>query len=544
MMESQTPKFQHKRSGVVLPPGLAVPTRPQASRRRSARRLLPFWIGLALLQLGIGSVLWLQPAVPDSLVAGLVAADLGVTLVLIGLSTVLIVVLMRSLRTERRLRVEQQALIDALPTGLALWDRDDRLELMNADFRLLYGDLGDSLEPGARFEDLLRAAVSQGLVPEAAADPESWIRARLAQHQAPGPAILRQMPDGRWRRIVEQRLPDSRLLSHSIDVTELMRAHRASELARTRLEDAIEALPAGFELYDAEDRLVLVNSLVKSQYPLLADLWDQGLTWEQLVRAHRARGGLSNLEQDFEVWLRDRRAQRISGGPARLQSAVPGKWIRSFERRTRDGGLVGVRVDVSEQIERESALTQLNAQLDSVNEDLRRLAETDPLTGLGNRRAFEKALATALSQPPGAALLLLDVDHFKRYNDRYGHPAGDAVLRRIAGVLMAALRSPVDVVARIGGEEFAVLLPGTNLADAHEMGRRCLALLADADIAHADSPMGSRVTASMGVAHAGGSSEGHPGADLLQRADAALYRAKSGGRNQVVAARPLEADHR
>jgi diguanylate cyclase (GGDEF)-like protein len=473
----------------------------------------------------------------------LVAADIGVTLVLIGLGTLLISALIRSLRTERRLREEQQALIDALPTGLALWSPDDRLELMNADFRRLYGDIGEGLRPGARFEDLLRAAVARGLVPEAAADPQHWIAARLEQHLAPGPAVLRQMPDGRWRRIVEQRLPDGRMLSHSIDVTELMQAHRASELSRTRLEDAIEALPAGFELYDAEDRLVLVNSQVKLQYPLLADLWDQGLTWEQLVRAHRARGGLSNLAQDFEAWMHDRHAQRRTGEPARLHAVVPGKWIRRFERRTRDGGLVGVRVDVSEQIEREHALTQLNAQLDSVNEDLRRLSETDALTGLGNRRAFDRVLADSLADPAGAALMLLDVDHFKRYNDCYGHPAGDAVLRRIAGVLMAALRSPADVVARIGGEEFAVLLPGTDLADAHEMGRRCLALLADADIAHAGSPMGSRVTASMGVAHAYGSSEGNPGADLLQRADAALYRAKSGGRDRVVSAWPSDADH-
>jgi diguanylate cyclase (GGDEF)-like protein len=536
LVRPQTPDPPHQHSGNPLPSSPAASAARQTSVRRSAWRLLPFWIGLALLQLAIGAGLWLQPAASDAVFAGLVAADIGVTLVLIGLGTVLIVALVRSLRTERRLREEQQALIDALPTGLALWSPDDRLKLINADFRRLYGDIGEGLMPGARFEDLLRAAVAQGLVPQAVADPEAWIAARLEQHRSPGPAVLRQMHDGRWRRLVEQRLPDGRLLSHSIDVTELMQAHHASELARTRLEDAIEALPAGFELYDAEDRLVLVNSLVKSQYPLLADLWDQGLTWEQLVRAHRARGGLLDIAQDFEAWVLDRHTQRRSDGPARLQATAPGQWISSFERRTRDGGLVGVRVDVSEQIEREKALTRLNAQLDSVNEELRRMAETDALTGLGNRRGFEKALATSLAEPSGAALLLLDVDHFKRYNDRYGHPAGDAVLRRIAGVLMAALRSPADVVARIGGEEFAVLLPGTNLFDASEMGRRCLALLADADIAHADSPMGSRVTASMGVAYACGVSEGVPGADLMQRADAALYRAKSGGRNQVVAA--------
>lgn len=118
------------------------------------------------------------------------------------------------------------------------------------------------------------------------------------------------------------------------------------------------------------------------------------------------------------------------------------------------------------------------------------------------------------------------------------------MLRRIAGVLMAALRSLTDLVVRIGGEEFAVLLPGTGLVDAHERARRCLALLADADIAHAGSPIGSPVTASLGVAHGCGASECSAAADLLQRADAALYRAKSGGRNRVVAAWPPEADHR
>lgn len=168
--------------------------------------------------------------------------------------------------------------------------------------------------------------------------------------------------------------------------------------------------------------------------------------------------------------------------------------------------------------------------------ELARLAKTDVLTGLPNRRHFETVFAQAwgTSRRTGAplALILIDADHFKRYNDRYGHAVGDAVLRGLADSLSASVRRPGDLVARVGGEEFAVLLPGTD----HDGAMRVSETIHRAIAGFAMPSVGidpGTVTVSLGLAvdSGGGTAE-----DLYRRADAALYEAKAGGRNQTRSA--------
>lgn len=173
-----------------------------------------------------------------------------------------------------------------------------------------------------------------------------------------------------------------------------------------------------------------------------------------------------------------------------------------------------------------------------------RLASVDSLTGLTNRRRFFNLAAQELarSQRYGSALaiVLVDLDHFKRINDEHGHLIGDRALAHAASILAREGRA-IDVVARYGGEEFAILLPMTNTSGAKEMAERCARQLADAPL-QVDGLAPIRITASMGVACA----EGQPtGAieELLRAADAALYRAKERGRDRVeVAALPISAD--
>ena len=169
-----------------------------------------------------------------------------------------------------------------------------------------------------------------------------------------------------------------------------------------------------------------------------------------------------------------------------------------------------------------------------------RLANQDALTGAANRRAvleaLDRALATASRQRTPLALLMLDIDHFKRVNDQYGHLAGDQVLRHFVHVVRQRLRAP-DVLGRYGGEEFVVLLPGTGLAGAEQLAQQ----LCQAVQAAPCDWQGQRiaVTVSVGIASA---VEGHPpdAATLLHAADQALYRAKDNGRNRVeVAPQPL-----
>lgn len=154
---------------------------------------------------------------------------------------------------------------------------------------------------------------------------------------------------------------------------------------------------------------------------------------------------------------------------------------------------------------------------------------SDALTGVGNRRRLEQSLAAEIARARrnGGALsaLMVDLDHFKQVNDRYGHAAGDDVLARFASLLVSHARAS-DVVARYGGEEFVVLLPHVDLARAAAFGERIRGLLAGLAI----DPLPAPITASFGAAELRAEDTGD---SLLQRADEALYRAKAGGRNRV-----------
>lgn len=172
---------------------------------------------------------------------------------------------------------------------------------------------------------------------------------------------------------------------------------------------------------------------------------------------------------------------------------------------------------------------------------LRSLAFVDGLTGVANRRQFDERLALewARAQRHGHALslLLVDVDHFKAYNDRYGHQAGDEALRRVAACLTEQMRRGTDLVARYGGEEFVCLLPDTDSEQALALARRIVETVALMAIPHAASPVAPVLTASVGVATRRGAIQpGWTSAALLGLADTQLYEAKRLGRARACAA--------
>jgi diguanylate cyclase (GGDEF)-like protein/PAS domain S-box-containing protein len=177
-----------------------------------------------------------------------------------------------------------------------------------------------------------------------------------------------------------------------------------------------------------------------------------------------------------------------------------------------------------------------------LEEQLSTLSLTDGLTGLSNRRAFDEALARewnrTLREGSQISLLLLDIDHFKEFNDRYGHQVGDDCLRAVAASLKGAVR-PTDVIARYGGEEIAVILPGTDTAGAVELAEKMRSGIEALCLTHEGRPEGGgHVTASIGAATA---LARHGGTillpeSLLLAADTAMYKAKAGGRNRVATA--------
>ena len=186
--------------------------------------------------------------------------------------------------------------------------------------------------------------------------------------------------------------------------------------------------------------------------------------------------------------------------------------------------------------ELEKRVAERTAALQDLALELERHARIDGLTGIGNRRFFDEQLDSAwgdhLRRDSELALILVDVDHFKRFNDALGHVEGDAALRAVADVLDLTASRPRDVVARYGGEELAVILPDTGETGACHLAEEMRAAIEDLAIGHPESEFGV-VTASIGVAALRPSAT-HAAEHLVQLADAALYRAKAGGRNRVA----------
>jgi diguanylate cyclase (GGDEF)-like protein len=182
-------------------------------------------------------------------------------------------------------------------------------------------------------------------------------------------------------------------------------------------------------------------------------------------------------------------------------------------------------------------------ELETANQRLEKLAITDGLTNLHNHRFFHERLALEAERSQRSrhelALLMVDVDHFKLYNDRHGHPAGDVVLRQVAQLLAEGRRAN-DIVARYGGEEFALILVDTPKGQAAELGERLRQRIAAHAFPHGDEQPGGKLTVSVGVAAM--PDDAQTCAALLDAADGALYAAKRAGRNRVrVAEGPVIA---
>ncbi|MBV8850519.1 MAG: diguanylate cyclase [Methylobacteriaceae bacterium] len=215
-------------------------------------------------------------------------------------------------------------------------------------------------------------------------------------------------------------------------------------------------------------------------------------------------------------------------------------WLESSLRVARDAsarpdGIVAVTRDIN-------ARKKLEAQL-------RELSRTDGLTGIPNRRAFDEALSMewrrALRESgTSLSLALIDIDHFKKFNDEYGHPAGDDCLRLVASAISVTLQRPGDIAARFGGEEFALLLPDTDTKGAKIIAERVRDAVMAIAIPHAGNSPQQVVTISLGIAtmRSSGLSKEQPDAKILvNAADSALYEAKRLGRNRTHAAPPLRS---
>lgn len=248
----------------------------------------------------------------------------------------------------------------------------------------------------------------------------------------------------------------------------------------------------------------------------------------------------SRMHPDDRQWVVDYCVAQSKAGidhEADYRAAVSDgtyRWIRDVVHVVRDAAgnteaLVGFMFDISERKSTEERLLALQRELED-------LSFKDGLTGLLNRRRFDSLLATEWAaarrtQHP-LSLILVDIDHFKQYNDRYGHVRGDECLKKVAAALSGCSSRPRDFVARFGGEEFVVVLPETDAGGAKRIADKCAERLATANIPH-ETATGGRLTLSMGVGTIVPTSDDVEVA-FIEAVDHCLYEAKAAGRNTIV----------
>ena len=365
---------------------------------------------------------------------------------------------------------------------------------------------------------------------------------------------------------------ETQIVAYSIaqDVQVLRAAfERFAELTRRKIDNENEMLQVAARIVErvgeASDRqrtgiarqimwiatsMVLAGGVVLVLWALLGRRFVQGLTrpLTELVEMSgslargdyarrievRAPDELGDLAQGFNVM-----AATVQGQIETLRATDRELRARTAQLETANAAL-GEAKTAAEALSAslEVKVRERTEALETANRQLTELTVTDALTGLANRRHFDLALVEewARAQRSGQplALLMVDVDFFKPYNDHYGHQAGDDCLRRVAHFLRGAARRAGDLVARYGGEEFAVVAADTDLAAALSLAEAMRATVAAAAIPHAVTPVaGGTATVSIGVAVTV-SKFGETPERLLLRADAALYLAKSQGRNRVA----------
>lgn len=310
-----------------------------------------------------------------------------------------------------------------------------------------------------------------------------------------------------------------------------------ADAAKSRLQQVFDHLDIGLVVYDADDRLCLWNADFARLYAVAAPLLKPGTRFEELLRYTLANGNVTTPPEDPEAWIAERLQQHQTPQAPLLRALPGGRWRRITEQRLPDGGTLSYSVDVTQLIQQEQALREAQRSAQEAIERLSLMTETDALTGIANRLALDKHLAEECARVRRhgfpLSVLLIDIDYFKAYNDTYGHAAGDECLRRVAQLLANCARRPGDVAARLGGEEFVLILPHMGSAAAALHAENCLRAVSDAAIPHAQSGVAHHVTLSIGVACTEGSVSGFDPTSLLARADAAMYRAKRSGRHAV-----------
>jgi diguanylate cyclase (GGDEF)-like protein/PAS domain S-box-containing protein len=464
--------------------------------------------------------------------------------------------------TEKDLRESQaqlQLIMDASPIGIG-WTKHGKLEYINKKLTELFGYQLEELD---NIEHMNKLAFPDETLRKEVVEP--WTREVAAARTAGRPAPALEAPvvckDGRVRygMINISWIGNRRLINFS-DITDRWRA----ELHNQARNKVLELIATGASL--TETLNTLINNLEEEEpgihgsillldtdgwhlrtgaAPSLPDFYNQAIDGVEIGEAVGSCGAAAYTRQ--RVVVSDIQHHPFWEGYRDLASKAGLAACWSEPVLSSRGRLLGTFAIYSREpstpTERDLLLIEQAAHLASIAiehhqalEELERRAHTDSLTSLANRgRFFELAeveLARSLRYGNPYAVLLLDIDNFKEVNDKHGHKSGDVVLQTLANIMRKTLRE-VDIIGRIGGEEFAILLPETNKETAPEVAERLRKTIADTEMV-AGNQMSLHITVSIGVALP--VKDSNQIDNVLRRADTALYTAKNKGRNRVCVA--------
>ncbi|MGV3550519.1 diguanylate cyclase [Rhizobium sp.] len=423
--------------------------------------------------------------------------------------------------------------IDNMTDGLSMFDKNGLLVYCNERCRALFPLSAHVLVPGTHISEVIGNSLAEREYATDAFDFSKLLTGKAADAAMPAEMHIRRF-DGRWLSM-RAAVVDEGLLFIVADITEARRAQAELEKQMSEYHALFDNSLAGIYRSSIGGRMLKANAaLVRlngfdSEAELVEGVRDIATEW--YVDPTRRK--------DFQnLMTRDGRVTDFVSEVYRYKSRER-IWVSETAWNVigADGKPAyyeGTMIEITDRMRAEDEIKKANIKLLS-------LAATDGLTGLMNRRSFdevlERELASTASRGEPLSLILADVDHFKAYNDRYGHQAGDDCLRFLAQVLKTACRAPSDIACRYGGEEMAIILPGTSARHALAIANRLAESVHGLNLLHEASPKGL-VTISIGVSTASRTLRS-PGA-LIGSADEALYTAKAKGRDRVEAYAPAE----
>jgi diguanylate cyclase (GGDEF)-like protein/PAS domain S-box-containing protein len=314
------------------------------------------------------------------------------------------------------------------------------------------------------------------------------------------------------------------------DITEKKRLEEAFVRNSDQLNLVLSEMSDGLALFDESGTLAFCNDQYRSMFPLTADVRVPGTHLRYILMQSSQRGEQVAIPRTgLEPWINSVLASLKTGGEEEVR-LFNGCWLHVRTKPIEAGGATVIVSDITETKRAETGLLELTAQL-------RLLARTDGLTGLLNRRSFDEELDKEVARTRRSglpiSLIMIDIDRFKLFNDRYGHPAGDDCIKKVASVLRRAAKRTTDLAARYGGEELCLILPDTDEAGAFALAEQLRLAVRALAIEHAASEKGV-VTISLGVATYSDTELARSAEALVAWADEALYTAKGAGRDRAM----------